>query len=98
MFGLGTTELLVIGGILLLIFGAKKLPEIGKGLGGAIKEFRNVKQDIAPNDAEESSKGKKGSEKPIENKVIEKIVQEVPAVKKGVTIKKKAEKIGKIIK
>ena len=40
MFGLGHTELLiilVIGGI---IFGARKLPEIGSGLGGAIRDFR----------------------------------------------------------
>jgi sec-independent protein translocase protein TatA len=98
MFGLGTTELLIIGGIVLLIFGAKRLPEIGKGLGSAIKEFRNVKHDIIPNDADQSTKGDKESEKPIENKLIEKAINEVPAVKKGLTIKKKAEKIGKIIK
>ncbi|GAG55688.1 unnamed protein product, partial [marine sediment metagenome] len=40
MFMPGATELLIIGGIVLLIFGAKRLPEIGKGIGGAIKEFR----------------------------------------------------------
>ncbi|MBW1942437.1 MAG: twin-arginine translocase TatA/TatE family subunit [Deltaproteobacteria bacterium] len=34
MFGLGTTELIVIGVIVFLIFGAKRIPEIGKGLGG----------------------------------------------------------------
>ena len=48
MFGLGATELLIIGGIIVLIFGAKRLPEIGKGLGGAIKEFRNVRREISP--------------------------------------------------
>ena len=35
MFGLGTQELIIILGIVLFIFGAKKLPEIGKGLGKA---------------------------------------------------------------
>ena len=40
MFGLGTTELLIIAVIIFLIFGAKRLPEIGKGIGGAIREFR----------------------------------------------------------
>jgi sec-independent protein translocase protein TatA len=33
MFGLGLPEMIVIGIIILLIFGAKRLPEIGKGLG-----------------------------------------------------------------
>jgi len=98
MFGLGTTELLIIAGIILLIFGAKRLPEIGKGLGGAIKEFRKVKQDITPNDAKESAKEKHKEGTSIENTLIEKVVKEVPVVKKGLAIKKKAEKITKIIK
>ena len=37
MFGLGTQELIIILGIALFIFGAKKLPEIGKGLGKSIR-------------------------------------------------------------
>ena len=98
MFGLGTTELLIIGGIILLIFGAKRLPEIGKGLGGAIKEFRKVKQDIVPNDTKESSNEKHQEDKPIENTLVEKVAKEVPVVKKGLAIKKKAEKISKILK
>jgi sec-independent protein translocase protein TatA len=40
MFGLGTTELLIILAILVLIFGARRLPEIGSGLGKAIKSFK----------------------------------------------------------
>jgi len=98
MFGLGTTELLIIGGIIILIFGAKRLPEIGKGLGGAIREFRKVKQDITPNDNKEGSNEKQKGEKSIENTLVEKVVKEVPVVKKGLAIKKKAEKITKIIK
>ena len=98
MFGLGTTELLIIGGIILLIFGAKRLPEIGKGLGGAIKEFRKVKQDIIPNDAKEGTNEKHEEDKPVENTLVEKVVKEVPVVKKGLAMKKKAEKISKILK
>ncbi|WP_029523376.1 twin-arginine translocase TatA/TatE family subunit [Persephonella sp. KM09-Lau-8] len=39
--GIGIPELLLIFGILLLLFGAKKLPEIGKGLGEGIRSFKN---------------------------------------------------------
>ena len=41
MFGLGATELLIILGICVLLFGARRLPEIGSGLGRAIKNFKS---------------------------------------------------------
>ncbi len=37
---IGTTELIVIGGVALLIFGGKKLPELMRGLGKGVKEFK----------------------------------------------------------
>lgn len=40
MFGLGVQELLIILAIFVLIFGARRLPEIGSGLGKAIKSFK----------------------------------------------------------
>ena len=46
MFGLGTGEILVILFIVLLLFGAKKLPELAKGLGKGIKEFKNASSNI----------------------------------------------------
>ena len=40
MFGIGTTELLIVLGIAVVIFGARRLPELGSGLGKAIKNFK----------------------------------------------------------
>jgi sec-independent protein translocase protein TatA len=98
MFGLGTTELIIIGGIIVLIFGAKRLPELGKGLGSAIREFRNVKKEISPDNKEEEA-DQKGEKKnnTLEKKLLEKVVEEVPALKKGLKAKKKADKIKKVI-
>ena len=97
MFGFGATELLIIAGIVLLIFGAKRLPEIGKGLGGAIKEFRKVKKDISLNDKEEGGEEKGEEQKSLENKLVEKVIEDIPVVKKGLAAKKKADKIKKIM-
>ncbi len=42
MFGIGATELLILLAIVIVIFGASRLPQIGKGLGEGIKNFRGA--------------------------------------------------------
>ena len=98
MFGLGAPELIIIGVIVLLIFGGKRLPEIGKGIGNAIREFRKVKQDISLNGEKGAAEEKKEEKKSLENELAKKAVEKVPVLKKGLEIKKKAEKVRKIIK
>jgi sec-independent protein translocase protein TatA len=61
MFGLGMPELIIIMVIVLLIFGAGKLPEIGGAIGKAIKGFKkSVKEpdeiDITPKDDNKEEK------------------------------------------
>jgi len=54
MFGLGTTEILVIALIILLLFGGRKIPELMKGLGKGVKSFKDgmkeVEKDVDIND------------------------------------------------
>ena len=57
MFGIGMQELLIILVLVLVIFGAKRLPEIGGGLGRAIRNFRQAVSepdeiDITPKNKE----------------------------------------------
>lgn len=47
MFGIGGMELIVIFLVLLLLFGAKRLPEIARSLGKASNEFKKAKQEFS---------------------------------------------------
>ena len=46
MFGLGTTELIIILVIVFLIFGVSKIPQLGKGLGEGIRNFKSSIKEI----------------------------------------------------
>ena len=65
MFGIGTSELLVILGIVVVLFGARRLPELGSGMGQAIRNFKSGLSgkdeiDVTPK-KEEVGQGKQGS-------------------------------------
>jgi len=51
MFGLGTTEIIIIALILVLLFGGKKIPELMRGVTESIKEFKEgAKEDGSEED------------------------------------------------
>jgi sec-independent protein translocase protein TatA len=57
--GFGLPEILLILFILLLLFGAKKLPEIAKGMGKSVKEFKKGMKDIEEDIKKEDDSDKK---------------------------------------
>jgi len=96
MFGLGLPEILIILVIILLIFGAKRLPEIGEGLGKTVREIRKIRED------KKAHKAKKEEEKkmPKENLIsdLKKEVEEIPGLKEMRTIKETTEKVKNLTK
>ncbi len=57
--GLGVKEILVIAVIILLLFGGKKIPELMKGIGSGIKEFKKSVKDDDTKDKEEDKSNTK---------------------------------------
>jgi sec-independent protein translocase protein TatA len=60
MFGLGYQELLIILVIVLVLFGANRLPELAKSLGSSVKEF---KKGVSEAKAEDTPASKDGDKK-----------------------------------
>jgi len=58
MFGLGTTELIIILVLALIIFGAGRLPEVGSALGKGIKNFKKGVSSVNDEVEEEEQKKK----------------------------------------
>lgn len=67
LFGIGMSELILIAVIALIIFGPKKLPEVGRALGKGLRELKNatagIKEEINKVSEEESKEKSKGEEK-----------------------------------
>lgn len=56
MFGnLGTGEIIIIALVILVLFGAKKIPDLAQGLGKGIKEFKKAVKDVEDDVKNESS-------------------------------------------
>jgi sec-independent protein translocase protein TatA len=60
MFGLGTTELVIILVIVMVVFGASRLPGLGKGLGEGMRSFRDALKGVGekPKDLEKTTESK----------------------------------------
>ncbi len=66
--GIGTTELLIIFFAILLLFGAKKLPELARGMGKSIKEFKKAAHEVEE-DIRTSVKSEESENNSEENKI-----------------------------
>jgi len=96
MFGLGLPEMLVIGIIILLIFGAKRLPEIGKGLGKTAKEIKDISRDMEKGKEKKQKGGDEEAESPEKAEGQETLLDDIKPVAKDIKeIKKKADTLRK---
>ena len=95
MFGLGFQEILLILVILFLLFGVRKLPEIGKGLGETMREIRKIRGDTKA--GREKDKGKEDQKGNLISD-IKKEVEEIPGLKEVKEIKEAADKVKSITK
>ena len=76
MGSIGFTEILLIFLVVLLLFGAKKLPEVARGMGQALKEFRKAArevdvEDVAGMNADESPPISSGAQSSQEGREME---------------------------
>jgi sec-independent protein translocase protein TatA len=99
MFGMGPMELILIAVILLLIFGVSRIPAIGKGLGGAVREFRKVREEIIGKSPKTKKDRTEEQDKSlsIEAELSKKLLKNVPGVKKVMDIKDKVKKVEDVI-
>ena len=93
MFGLGLPEILVILVIFLFLFGAKKLPQIGEGLGKTVSELRKIRGKRKADKEKD-----KGTQQGNLVSDLKKEVEEIPGLKEVKEIKETADKVKSIAK
>jgi sec-independent protein translocase protein TatA len=97
MFGLGLPEIIIILVIFFVLFGAKRLPQIGEGLGKTMKELRKIRGEKKTGKETEKEK-EKGNQKGNLVSDLKKEVEEIPGLKEAKEIKEAAEKVKTITK
>ena len=97
MLGLGLPEILVILVIFFVLFGAKRLPQIGEGLGKTVKELRKIRGEKKTEKGTEKEK-EKGNQKGNLISDLKKEVEEIPGLKEVKDIKKTADQVKNITK
>ncbi|WP_137291850.1 twin-arginine translocase TatA/TatE family subunit [Nocardioides dongxiaopingii] len=71
--GLGTTELLIIFGVIILLFGAAKLPELARGSGRALRIFKAETKGLMDDDEDDTTTSRpKPIERPTDVEPVEK--------------------------
>jgi sec-independent protein translocase protein TatA len=105
MFGLGFQEILLILVIIFLLFGVKRLPDIGKGLGETMREIRKIRDERKTGKEKEKEKDEeKEKEKDNQNQKgnliseIKKEIEEIPGLKEAKEIKEAADKLKNVTK
>jgi sec-independent protein translocase protein TatA len=91
MFGLGLPEILIILVIILFLFGAKRLPEIGEGIGKTVRELRKIRGEKKAEKGKDDQKGGIISD-------FKKEVEDIPGLKEAKEIKETADKVKNITK
>ncbi len=100
MFGLGISELIIIAVIVLLIFGARRLPEIGQELGKTVKEVKNISKERKGRVGKKESPEKRKSDDnregpPSPSTSLKDEIESIPGVEEIKTVKKTASQVRK---
>jgi sec-independent protein translocase protein TatA len=77
--GLGATEVILVVLVIVLLFGAKKLPELARGSGRALRIFKAETKGLLDDDDDESDKAKTEEQRRIEAQRAEAIRYEQPS-------------------
>ncbi len=93
MMGIGFPELMIILVIIMIIFGAGKLPEIGSAFGRSIKNFKTSMKEAQEGD-EENPQVEEGEQGAIAEGEAEKAEEDMTDEEKEAAIRKKAEEEG----